>query len=387
MALRDHLLAPDAAGRAKARQAFDARRDELDRLLRNYADTLVSDDRDRRSARRVPGPGRRMDLRRDGSHGAGGRRPPRRGRRLAGQRPRGRLGRACQRCPPRVDRAQPGPGRDRRRAPARRQPRGRTASHLRRSGPRAAPVGRSRPDDLPEDRGPGPRAQDLGGVHRGRRFRRGRALHPRGGRDRGPGALDRRLEARGRGHGGPALGQVQRGHAHRQPARGRDPRRVRRAAALGPRAGARWGSGSLPHPGGRRDAAAAGRPLRPVGVEPEPRSGPGSATGSSASARAKASRSSLAGLPPDYLRIASGLGGAAPTQAMAWPLASQRRAPRGGRGRLFSRARRAGAGPRRGAASGRGAEPAGAPAQPAARRSCSCRRGTRPRSWRRSRRA
>ena len=31
----------------------------------------------------------------------------------------------------------------------------------------------------------------------------------------------------------------------------------------------------------------------------------------------------LAGLPPDYLRIASGLGGAAPTQAVAWPLASR----------------------------------------------------------------
>jgi two-component system, sensor histidine kinase and response regulator len=49
VALRDHLLAPDAAGRTTARQAFDARRDELDQLLRSYADTLVSDDRDRRS--------------------------------------------------------------------------------------------------------------------------------------------------------------------------------------------------------------------------------------------------------------------------------------------------------------------------------------------------
>ena len=49
VALRDHLLAPDAAGRTKARQAFDARRGELDQLLRSYADTLVSDDRDRRS--------------------------------------------------------------------------------------------------------------------------------------------------------------------------------------------------------------------------------------------------------------------------------------------------------------------------------------------------
>ena len=31
----------------------------------------------------------------------------------------------------------------------------------------------------------------------------------------------------------------------------------------------------------------------------------------------------LAGLPPDYLRISSGLGGAAPAQAGAWPLASR----------------------------------------------------------------
>ena len=31
----------------------------------------------------------------------------------------------------------------------------------------------------------------------------------------------------------------------------------------------------------------------------------------------------LAGLPPDYLRIASGLGGAAPTQVVAWPVASR----------------------------------------------------------------
>jgi signal transduction histidine kinase/CheY-like chemotaxis protein/HPt (histidine-containing phosphotransfer) domain-containing protein/HAMP domain-containing protein len=48
VALRDHLLAPDAAGRTKARGALETRRDELDRLLRNYADTLVSDDQDRR---------------------------------------------------------------------------------------------------------------------------------------------------------------------------------------------------------------------------------------------------------------------------------------------------------------------------------------------------
>ena len=48
VALRDHLLAPDAAGRTKARLAFDARRDELGQRLRDYADSLVSDDRNRR---------------------------------------------------------------------------------------------------------------------------------------------------------------------------------------------------------------------------------------------------------------------------------------------------------------------------------------------------
>ena len=149
--LRDHLLAPDAAGRAKARQAFDARRDELDQLLRSYADTLVSDDRDRRSldefrvqdAEWVSAATEVMAL------ADGGRREE--SAAAAGQRPRGRLGRACRRCPPRVDRAQPGPGRERRRHRDR-QPRGRAASHLRRSGARAAPVGRSRPADLPEDR-------------------------------------------------------------------------------------------------------------------------------------------------------------------------------------------------------------------------------------------
>ena len=49
VALRDHLLAPDAAGRTSARQTFDSRRDEIAQLLRKYADELVADDRDRRS--------------------------------------------------------------------------------------------------------------------------------------------------------------------------------------------------------------------------------------------------------------------------------------------------------------------------------------------------
>ncbi len=46
--LRDHLLASDAAGLARSRRTVDARRAELDQLFRRYADTLVSDDRDRR---------------------------------------------------------------------------------------------------------------------------------------------------------------------------------------------------------------------------------------------------------------------------------------------------------------------------------------------------
>ena len=61
VALRDHLLAPDAAGRTKARGTFDARRGELDQLLRSYADTLVSDDRDRRSLDEFRAAGRRVD--------------------------------------------------------------------------------------------------------------------------------------------------------------------------------------------------------------------------------------------------------------------------------------------------------------------------------------
>ena len=47
VALRDHLLAADASGLAKAREALDTRSAELDQLLGQYADSLVSDDRDR----------------------------------------------------------------------------------------------------------------------------------------------------------------------------------------------------------------------------------------------------------------------------------------------------------------------------------------------------
>src|SRR5688500_7781499 len=46
--LRDHLLAEDAGARSREREVFAADQAELDRLLRHYADTLVSDDRDRR---------------------------------------------------------------------------------------------------------------------------------------------------------------------------------------------------------------------------------------------------------------------------------------------------------------------------------------------------
>ena len=42
-----------------------------------------------------------------------------------------------------------------------------------------------------------------------------------------------------------------------------------------------------------------------------------------ASARSHRAPSALTDLPPDYLRISSGLGGAAPVQAAAWPLISQ----------------------------------------------------------------
>ena len=48
VALRDHVLATDPASRAAAREAFTTRQGELVRLLRQYADGLVSDERDRR---------------------------------------------------------------------------------------------------------------------------------------------------------------------------------------------------------------------------------------------------------------------------------------------------------------------------------------------------
>ena len=48
VALRDHLLAPDAEHRGQARDAMASRRADLEQQLRQYADSLVSDDRDRR---------------------------------------------------------------------------------------------------------------------------------------------------------------------------------------------------------------------------------------------------------------------------------------------------------------------------------------------------
>jgi PAS domain S-box-containing protein len=46
--LRDHLLAADPAARARAREKFTAHRVEFARFLAQYGDSLVSDDRDRR---------------------------------------------------------------------------------------------------------------------------------------------------------------------------------------------------------------------------------------------------------------------------------------------------------------------------------------------------
>jgi PAS domain S-box-containing protein len=47
-ALRDHLIAPDGEGRRRARETIASRRVELEKLLGGYADRLVADDRDRR---------------------------------------------------------------------------------------------------------------------------------------------------------------------------------------------------------------------------------------------------------------------------------------------------------------------------------------------------
>jgi signal transduction histidine kinase/DNA-binding response OmpR family regulator/HPt (histidine-containing phosphotransfer) domain-containing protein/HAMP domain-containing protein len=48
VALRDHLLATDPETRTRFRDAIATRRADLDQMLRQYADNLVSDDRDRR---------------------------------------------------------------------------------------------------------------------------------------------------------------------------------------------------------------------------------------------------------------------------------------------------------------------------------------------------
>ena len=48
VALRDHVLAPDDAVQARSRRAVAGRRAELDQLFGQYGDALVSDDKDRR---------------------------------------------------------------------------------------------------------------------------------------------------------------------------------------------------------------------------------------------------------------------------------------------------------------------------------------------------
>src|SRR5262245_8885138 len=48
VALRDHLRATDSPAQTAAREAFAVRRADLERFIRHYADTLVSDDQDRR---------------------------------------------------------------------------------------------------------------------------------------------------------------------------------------------------------------------------------------------------------------------------------------------------------------------------------------------------
>ena len=50
VALRDHVLATDPAGQGRSREQFVERQAELAGLLRQYADGLVSDERDRRLA-------------------------------------------------------------------------------------------------------------------------------------------------------------------------------------------------------------------------------------------------------------------------------------------------------------------------------------------------
>ena len=167
------------------------------------------------------------------------------------------------------------------------------------------------------------RALQAGGVDRERRFRHGGALHPTRVDETGAaGALDRRLEARGSSRGGPALGQVQRGHAHRQ--RCRELRAWRSSASGCSRVWCpRWAGGWRPSSSWNPVRRGCGdRPLRPCGI--------GSGRGVDQAGRrarrpvrARRQAGHLAGLPPDYLRIASGLGGAAPTQAVAWPLASR----------------------------------------------------------------
>jgi hypothetical protein len=112
------------------------------------------------------------------------------------------------------------------------------------------------------------------------------------------------------------------GNDHRRAARSGHVRRVRRTAAFEPaaaprRAASRPSMHSIPARRGYAGSrSTASRSPRRSG------SGSGSAKGLAGECARAAAPVRLTGLPPDYLRISSALGAAAPEHAYAWPVAS-----------------------------------------------------------------
>ena len=237
-------------------------------------------------------------------------------------RPHGGAGRAGGRRLPGVDRPQPGPGHHGR-GRSSHQPPERPAPFPDGPRPRPAALGRPGLPDLPKHRAPDPRPAGLGGVHRGRGLREGRALHSRAGTRQG------RWRARSTSSGaGRGPWRTSAGSSRTSPTLTGD---LQGAATL-VEFGERLLSGLVPALGGGVAGFYALEPgetrLRRVadyGLAESAMTQEWIALGEGLAGQCARERKpvQLAGLPPDYLRISSGLGGAAPTQAEAWPLASR----------------------------------------------------------------
>ena len=315
--VRSYLLATNQAQRAAARAAFDEDERDVTRLLQQYADNLVVSDQGRRLLNEYqtlePGVDRGAkqvmsladDGRRDeavallnGTVSRSGRAPEHRCRANGFSTTRTSATAAGKEAVTAIE--------EFRLENAGRQLRGHPADR-----PAGLP-------DLPADRQADPGARSLGEDHRRRRLHEGGSVHRGHGRNRRPGALDRRPQAGRRRDGRAALGQVQRLQAHRRIAGRGLAGRVRAAAGFRPGAAAgRRRRGLLPVRGESR-AAPADRRLRPGrrrGCRRVVRPGRGPGRPVRAGAQGGHAHGSAAGLPAHRLR--SGRGRAGPGRGLA----------------------------------------------------------------------